>query len=392
MRKFTLALLALLVISACNKNKASADPTILGDSDSKITFEEYAGLYCPGCAPFHKEGFDKLKAEFIDTGVIKYKFNPMPINPAAQAAAQILECSKKEDYYKVVTAFMSKDHKWPQPKPEDMPKKKDEHGHHHAKIDFMTPVKEIAAELGFNEQAFNACVGNQEAAKKLQEAGRETYKKLELSKMPSFVINGTKVEWIKTFDDAKKAIEAVKAGKNPNEEYEKAIAENLKVLPTDHVLGSPDAPNVLFEYASLSCSHCGDFATKELPKIKAQLIDTGKLFFVYRNYPLNKPALVAATVAQCAPKDKYFELIDALYANQKDWAYEEKFEAKLQGFTAPFGIDFAKCAADKATETRLLEVMKHATEKLEVSGTPALYLNGKRFRSVKADDIIKAVK
>ena len=91
-----------------------------------------------------------------------------------------------------------------------------------------------------------------------------------------------------------------------------AQAAALKLAPDDRILGKPDAPMTIVEYASLTCPHCAHFAVDVLPKLKAKWIDTGKARLILRDYPLDEPAMRAAMIARCAPADKFYAFIDTL--------------------------------------------------------------------------------
>ena len=80
----------------------------------------------------------------------------------------------------------------------------------------------------------------------------------------------------------------------------------------EHVLGNPDAPVTIIEYASLTCPHCATFHNETLPEIKKSLIDTGKAKLIFRDYPLDGVAVRAAAVAQCAGDDRYFGVLGML--------------------------------------------------------------------------------
>ena len=81
------------------------------------------------------------------------------------------------------------------------------------------------------------------------------------------------------------------------------VAELAKPVPLgDIVLGSANAPVTMIEYASLSCGHCAAFHTGIYPTIKAEYIDTGKLRFIFREYPLDLQAAAASMVARCVGK------------------------------------------------------------------------------------------
>src|SRR5258707_9855730 len=94
----------------------------------------------------------------------------------------------------------------------------------------------------------------------------------------------------------------------------------LAVQPGDHVLGDPNAPITLIEYASLTCPHCAHFDTQILPEVKKKWIDTGKVKLVYRDFPLDQIAAKAAQIAECAGKDRYFGVSDLIFAGQQTCA------------------------------------------------------------------------
>src|SRR5438067_6939922 len=96
-------------------------------------------------------------------------------------------------------------------------------------------------------------------------------------------------------------------------------AKLLALTPDDRILGKPDAPVTIIEYASLTCPHCAHFTTDVLPQLKEKWIDAGKAKLVLRDFPLDEPALRAAMVARCAPAERYFPLIDTLFASQEKW-------------------------------------------------------------------------
>ena len=92
----------------------------------------------------------------------------------------------------------------------------------------------------------------------------------------------------------------------------------------DMVLGKADAPLTLVEYASLTCPHCAMFHAQELPGLKANYIETGKLRLVFREFPLDGFALRGAMLARCAGPDRYFTFLDLLFKGQSIWAAKPK--------------------------------------------------------------------
>lgn len=163
-------------------------------------------------------------------------------------------------------------------------------------------------------------------------------------------------------------------------------SELLKVLPTDYVLGNKDASVLVIEYASLSCPHCADFARDAFEKLKAEYIETGKVKYVYRDFPLNQPALTAAMLAECQAADnkehadeKYFATIKALFKTQDTWAFDDKFAEKLMAIAQLDGMSadrFQKCISDKKLQDKILHARIEAGKSLQLRSTPSFFING----------------
>lgn len=147
----------------------------------------------------------------------------------------------------------------------------------------------------------------------------------------------------------------------------------------EKTLGDPDAPVTLIEYASLTCGHCGNFYRNTFAALKEQYIDTGKVHFVLREYPLDQLAMGAAMLARCAPEDDYFAVVDAMFEKQKDWAYVERPDLALMELLKPFGFtqeSFEACLKDDTIAKGIINVAQRG-QTLGVQGTPAFFINGK---------------
>ncbi|MCA8930696.1 MAG: DsbA family protein, partial [Alphaproteobacteria bacterium] len=103
-------------------------------------------------------------------------------------------------------------------------------------------------------------------------------------------------------------------------------------------LGDPKAPVTIVEYASLTCPHCANFHNTVYPTLKSDYIDTGKVYFVLRDFPLDRLAFAAAIAARCASSMQYFPIMDTLFDNQKDWAFVAQPGAALLAQLQPFGF------------------------------------------------------
>ncbi|MBS0526981.1 MAG: DsbA family protein [Proteobacteria bacterium] len=160
----------------------------------------------------------------------------------------------------------------------------------------------------------------------------------------------------------------------------------LQVQPSDHVLGDPNAPITLIEYASLTCPHCAHFAVAVLPELKKKWIDTGKVKLVYRDFPLDQTALKAAQLAECAGKDKYYGVIDMIFETQAKWATASDPMAELGKSLRIAGMGEAEvkaCLANDAVANAVVADYRGG-ETLGVNSTPTLFINGQEFKGARS--------
>ena len=158
-----------------------------------------------------------------------------------------------------------------------------------------------------------------------------------------------------------------------------AVAKPVS-LP-DIVIGSPKAPVTITEYASMSCSHCAAFGENVFPMLRSRYIDTGKVRFVFREFPLDIKAAAGAMLARCIAKDdagKYFAVIDTLFKSQDAWAGSNTTESlKLIGKqTGLTGDEVESCLKDQALLDKIAADQKYANEVLKVNSTPTFFING----------------
>lgn len=156
----------------------------------------------------------------------------------------------------------------------------------------------------------------------------------------------------------------------------------LAVTKDDRVLGKPDAPITIIEYASLTCPHCAHFANDVLPELKKKWIDTGKMKLVLRDFPLDEPALRAAMVARCAPPDRYYAYVDTFFAAQEKWVMARDYREALARLVKLGGMskdEFDNCLKNAALENKIVEGRLIASKELDVSSTPTFFINGTKF-------------
>ena len=153
----------------------------------------------------------------------------------------------------------------------------------------------------------------------------------------------------------------------------------------DLVLGKADAPVTIVEYASMTCPHCANFHKTTYPALKSKYIDTGKVRFIFREFPLDDLASAASMLARCAGKDdgaRAMALIDVLFASQDKWAVRDPLPALLQiskqaGFSQ---ATFDECLKDQKLYDNILAMRERGSKDYKVESTPTLFVNGKMVK------------
>jgi protein-disulfide isomerase len=156
----------------------------------------------------------------------------------------------------------------------------------------------------------------------------------------------------------------------------------LALSKDDRILGNPDAPITIVEYASLTCPHCAHFTNEVLPELKKKWIDTGKAKLVLRDYPLDEPALRAAMIARCAPPDRFYAYTDMFFGAQDKWVTARDYRDALARLVKLGGMsreEFDNCLKNTALENKIVEGRLIASKELDVNSTPTFFINGTKF-------------
>ena len=160
-------------------------------------------------------------------------------------------------------------------------------------------------------------------------------------------------------------------------------------------LGNKDAKIVVIEYASMTCAHCANFHKKVYPKIKENYIDTNKIKFIFRDFPLDKQALFASVLAKCAPKEKYFDFVKLILNTQKKWiASDDTFQDKLKNIGKLAGLNENKintCFKDEQIVDNILKGRTDAEKKYNITSTPSLIINEKKYSAMSYETFEKII-
>lgn len=167
---------------------------------------------------------------------------------------------------------------------------------------------------------------------------------------------------------------------------------NIAVEADDPVLGAADAPVTIVEFSDLECPYCQRHHQLTFPQLKQQYIDTGKVRYVFKHFPLiqiHPHARPAAEISQCAnAQGKFWEFADKAFANQKALT-----DPDLQRYATEVGVDAATlqdCLAN-ATTAQIVSADQQAGVAAGVTGTPGFFINGQRLEGAQPFETFKAV-
>ena len=156
-----------------------------------------------------------------------------------------------------------------------------------------------------------------------------------------------------------------------------SVDKLLAELPSDHVLGRRDAPNIMIDYFSFTCPHCANFNAAVLPVLRRDLIDTGKMKLIMRHFPSDAVATQAALIAEGAGATRFYAAVDALFRTQVDWLTATEPEPELAKTLVGLGIT-PEAARSFLTDDRLLTKIVNDVQSgqaLKVRATPSIFIN-----------------
>jgi protein-disulfide isomerase len=169
-----------------------------------------------------------------------------------------------------------------------------------------------------------------------------------------------------------------------------------EALP-DMVMGDDKAPVTIVEYASMTCPHCAHFQEATFPDLKKRYIDTGKVRYIFREFPLDSLATAAFMLARCSgetDKNKYFAMVDTLFRQQRQWAVEKPLPpllalAKQAGFTEK---TFNDCLSNQKLLENIEKIRGQAVDQFKVESTPTFFINGGKYPgAMSIDEMAKVI-
>lgn len=348
----------------------------MGDPAAPILMEEYSDFQCPFCSRFFNQTLPSLKENQIASGdvvLVYYDFPLMRIHPQAMGAHQAGRCvaeSGARAFWEMHDLLFENIDEWS--------------GQANTTPIFAT----YAEEVGVDVEEFITC---------MDEAVYESAVMADLNggiqrginSTPSFFLNDSLVAGAQPLSVFEQAINTLLSGGQlataPTQQQAAAVPTPAAL--NDNVaarLGNPDAPVTIVEFTDYQCPYCSQHATDTMDQIVQELVETGRVQYILKDFPLDNlhpEARLGAVAARCAgEQDAYWEMHHALFANQQLWsgAGPEVAEDGLATLAQQLGLnvrDFNACIAsgrhDAAVEANYQE-----GSSLGVTGTPAFFIDG----------------
>tara|TARA_B100001939_G_scaffold347241_1_gene368232 strand:- start:12285 stop:13058 length:774 start_codon:yes stop_codon:yes gene_type:complete len=179
-------------------------------------------------------------------------------------------------------------------------------------------------------------------------------------------------------------------------------AQDKPFLDYDVVMGDPEAPIEIIEYASTTCPHCADFHENVLPQLKEKYIETGKAKLIYRHFMLNAIDLDVSIISRCATEDKYYPLLGLIFKRQSAWFQPQEYRkladqygketgyrmfseftrnevAKIARMAGISKSRMEQCLTDSRIRDYLIDVYQEGAKTYQITGTPSFVINGEKF-------------
>lgn len=349
----------------------------IGDPNAPVTIVEYTDYQCPYCVRHATETLPRIMTEMIDTGQVRYIVKDFPldsIHPEARSAAVAARCAGEQDaYWEMHDELFARQGEWS--------------GLGVAAADVYSA---IATGLSLDGNAFAECLasGRYDAA---VQANQDEGLALGVQGTPAFFINGFPVSGAQPYELFEYAVALAEEGTladaygAPAQEAQPEPTPRGPVeVDTDgaYSVGDADAPVVIVEFTDYQCPFCSRHFLQTYPQIKAEYIDTGKVRYVFMEFPLNNihpQAQLASEAARCAgDQGAYVEMHDLLFGRQDAWNGRDDAATVFSGFAEELGLDaatFDTCLETRKHEEAVLDDLAYGAS-LGVDGTPAFFLNG----------------
>ncbi len=346
----------------------------LGADDATLTMYEWCDYGYPNCIVYANDILPELQKKYVDTGKLRivHKEFPAAGGDPSVVASLAAQCAGRQDRYQDMSKWLYRDTSW----------------NTGVVTSTIEAMENAAADMGLDADAFKTCMDEQETLDDVKQDYFEA-RDLEFHDLPGVVVGGHLIQDGVSADDLNTVIDALLQKNETGSLPDTVVTVTPSPTPdtdfepeTIAVMGSPDATVTIVEFTDYQCPFCQRHSLQTLPQIKKEYVDTGKVKYVLKNFPLTQihpHAISAAEAAECAGEQgKYWEMHEKLFSEQKQWAGSNDASAVFKSFAKELGLDekaFDECMTSERYKDKIMADQKEGIA-AGVTGTPAFFING----------------
>jgi protein-disulfide isomerase len=366
-----------------------------GDPNAPVVIEEFSSYQCPFCERFFSETYPDLMSQYVEQGKVLYIFRDFPLSgqPQSPKAAEAARCAGEvggaEAFWEMHDLIFGNQREWS------------------GQSDADQIFKRYASEMGLDQDSFDECLDSGRMADPVQ-ADWEEGRTQGVNGTPSFFINGQLFVGAQPISAFASAIDRALGGEpvdaeggsqptgsDPQSSIEELIPtpvafafESGKEDDPVFALGDPEAPVTIVEFSDFQCPVCAQYFQQTWPALKEQYVDTGRVYYVFKDLPLTSihpQAFKAHEAARCAYElggdEAYWQMHDRLFEGQQEWSGNPEHSDVFNGYAGDIGLDqgaFAACLESG----RQADAVQADTDEgfgLGVNGTPTFFIGGYPF-------------
>jgi protein-disulfide isomerase len=350
-----------------------------GDPSAPVLVQEFSDFQCPYCARFYNQTLPLLDDNEIADGeavLVYYDFPLVNSHPQAATAANAARCAGEQgaaNYWSMHDALFQNPGEW---------------SNQNYKDTFMRYAENIGLELA----SFNSCLVSDRYESEV-DSDLSMGSALGITGTPTFLVNGQLLVGAQPVSVFNAAILASKEGgqitvteSQPPPGPPRPSAAPTPAVFTDGfagVMGDPNAPVTIVEFTDYQCPYCSSHSIETMPQIVQEMVDTGRVYYILKDFPLDQihpDARTAAVASRCATEqESYWEMHDMLFANQGEWSGQGDGAKELfVNYAVILGLDedsFDSCM-DSGRHDFAIEANVQEGRALGVSGTPHFFVDG----------------
>ena len=342
-----------------------------GSDDAAVTIVEYSDFQCPWCGRFFTDIFPNFEP-LIESGQVRFVYKQFPVlGDASVVTAQLTECAGEQgDFWTMHDWLFNNPSAWKT-----------------AGSNLQNVLLDAGEELGYDREALISC-SQSEATQEQIVADYEESRRYNFRGTPSFVVNGRPLYGFLPWEQFRLMIEATLAEAAGEDLPPNVVAEPTPDLTFGDepfaVSGDPDAPVVIYEFSDYQCPFCQRFYADTKAALDEAYVETGKVYFVYKDFPIDNihaQARKAAESAECAgEQDAYWPMHDRIYDGKTEWENQDNAIDVFKGYATELGLDQAEFDTCLDSDRYTAEVQEDLEEgrRVGVTGTPTFYINGQQ--------------